>query len=592
MVERPVSAPTAAEQRPRLLKVLLWLRWILLLRTYNRNRKNLLGLAFTALIFGPISIGAATFVYLYGHDSPGAALLISRAALAVIYVIWIGAPLLGFPLNGANDPSRLFVYPVPLRTILAAGVLGSVIEPTTLLAIPVCIAVAALFCHSALSTIIAVAAVTLFMLHTLAAAQFILLSLIGLLQSRRFRDVTIVLLPLIAVVAYVGRQLVAQRIIGGSYEAYALAGLWRIVDLFPPGWAAHACADAVDGRYLPAFGLASALAAAVIVPIPLAAAALGRLYRGERGSLPGGARVPATARRGLSSAPASSAGAAAEFGGGDVAALARKERIYLAREPQYKALAVNAVYTISVILFGFGVGFGRHGNAADDLLRQAQNTIQLGGVTLHLLNAILIARALLIPSLLLLATTQLVFNIFGGEGSAITVLLTLPTPRLKIIFAKNLVYAPILMALGLIGVVASVVILHTADLLALELAWVVMAALVVVGVGNLVSVRFPMRMIVRGQRSKSGGNVAYGGARGCAYAYLQTFCYIGALAMLAPAAGAFILPPALGHAGLLWLTVPIALAYAGIIYVLATRWAASMLVRREPDMIASLVADE
>ncbi len=587
------TAASSTERPSNPLALLLQLRWTLLLRNYSRSRKNLFGLAFTALFFGPISVFLAVLVYEFGHDSAQVALLVSRAALAIIYGLWIAAPLLGFPLNESNDPSRLFVYPVTLRTILIAGVLGSVIEPATLLAVPVCVAVAQLFCHSLLSVVIAFLAVGLFMLHTLAVAQLLLLSLIGLLRSRQFRDVTIVLLPLCAVGAYIGQQALTRGLVGGgAVGTISHLEIWRVADWLPPGWAVHACIDAAGGRLASALALLLALAAAVIIPFPLASAALSRLYSGERGSAPAVARSQNSQLTRVSNARTSPRAASAEFAGSDIAALGTKERIYLVREPQYKALAVNALYTMAVVLFGFGVGFGRHSAPTDDFLRQAHGTYRAMGTSFHILDAILMVRALLIPSLLLLATTQLVFNIFGGDGSAITVLLTFPTPRLRLILAKNLAYAPVLIALGVVGAAASALLLHAADRLVLELAWVLAATLVIVGVGNLVSVRFPTRMIVRGQRFKSGGNVAYGGARGCAYAYLQTACYFGALAMLIPAAAAFILPPAFGDNKLLWAMVPLALIYAGIIYWIATQWAASLLARREPDLIAALVSDE
>ena len=283
-----MSTEASSTERPfNPLAILLHLRWTLLLRTYSRSRKNLVGLALTALFFGPISVFLAVLIYEFGHDSAQVAPLVSRAALAIIYGLWIAAPLLGFPLNESNDPSRLFVYPVSLRTILIAGILGSVIEPATLLAVPVCVAVALLFCHSVLSSVVAFLAVGLFMLHTLAVAQLLLLSLIGLLRSRQFRDVTIVLLPLVAVGAYIGQQALARGLIGsGAVGTISHLAIWRVADWLPPGWAVHACIDAAGGRIASALALLLALAVVVVIPFPLAAAALGRLYSGERGSTP------------------------------------------------------------------------------------------------------------------------------------------------------------------------------------------------------------------------------------------------------------------------------------------------------------------
>jgi hypothetical protein len=304
-----------------------------------------------------------------------------------------------------------------------------------------------------------------------------------------------------------------------------------------------------------------------------------------------GERGPASGRQAdIKIAPAAVAAAAGDespsrvlrWWHSEVGALVQKEWIYLIREPQYKALAVNMVYSLVPMVFAFGLR--QHAPGADISALTASGRLP----PIWSLGIMIV-----IPSALLLTTLALTFNVFGGEASAITVLLTMPTRRLQFLQAKNIAYLPISLLIASVGAIAGAVIMHGFSLLPIVAAWIVMVILVMMGTGNLVSVRFPHRIVIRGQRWRSGGNVAFGGgASGCGYALLYMLCYFAMFAALIPVAAAVLLPIAFDHDEIEPVTLLMAGVYSAGFYVLATRWAARILDRREPEMVAALAPEE
>jgi hypothetical protein len=557
-------------------RLLIWLKWTLLLRAYSRQPMRVVGAVIMLLVFAPLSIGAGVFCYLFTHDSPVLPALFLRAALGLAYAIWLITPLLGFPLNESYDPGRLFVYPVPLRTIFAANVIGGLMELSTLLALPVIVSLLILFCNGFVAAILACAAVLLFLCHTLAMAQLIMLSMIGFLRSRRFRDITIVVLPLIAVAFYIAQQALVRGMVQFDPRALLTTSFWGALDWFPPGWATHAAQAARDGSFGVALAYIAALAIAAVVPVLLAASVLNGLYLGDRGPAADQAEAVAESPAGEDVSLAAR---------GELFALARKERVYLVREPAYKALGVNTLYTLAALFFGFlqsGSLLENHTSASPLTPGMPEFVLIIG-----------VIKTFSIPTVLLLATLPLTFNIFGGDASAITVLLSFPTPRWKILVGKNIAYAPVVLIVCGLGEVVASVLTKQIDMMPLGLVWVLLATPVVVGVGNLVSVRFPHKMVVRGQRWGKGGQVSFGsGPTGCGYAFLYLLCYLGSFAMLSPVAAAVVGPVLIGNAGILALTIPLAVIYSVFVYWGATILAVRLMARRESEIIGTLAPDE
>ena len=125
-------------------------------------------------------------------------------------------PLLGFQLNELYDLTRLFVYPVSPTGLFMGSLLGGLLDRPVLLLLPVLGVLLALFSPTPLAFVFSLLLLLLFLLHTLALGQALMLTLIGFLRSRRFRDVTIVLFPLIGMGYYLGQRLLFQRMEQGQ----------------------------------------------------------------------------------------------------------------------------------------------------------------------------------------------------------------------------------------------------------------------------------------------------------------------------------------------------------------------------------------
>ena len=127
---------------------------------------------------------------------------------------------------------------------------------------------------------------------------------------------------------------------------------------------------------------------------------------------------------------------------------------------------------------------------------------------------------------LLLALLPLLFNLWGGEGAAITVLFSFPTRRRALLLGKNIAHAAVLLALNVAGLTLVAALTGRWRLWPLALVWTSLAAPVLLAAGNLVSIRFPHRMLVRGQRWARGGVASAGGeGAGCAFAFLYLLAY-------------------------------------------------------------------
>ena len=113
-----------------------------------------------------------------------------------------------------------------------------------------------------------------------------------------------------------------------------------------------------------------------------------------------------------------------------------------------------------------------------------------------------------VSGVLLLSLVPLLFNIWAGEGAAITLLFSLPTPRRALLLGKNVAHGTLLLGVCGVGLVAAAALSGHWEALPAAGAWVVLAAPLLLAAGNLVSIRFPHRMLVRGQRWQRGGVAA------------------------------------------------------------------------------------
>lgn len=612
MAFRAANIPTVTTP----FRLLLWLKWTLMWRGIGRDRMRLIGMIVMLAIFTPMSVGLAIVCWLLAVNTPPMAPYILRAAFGFAYLLWLITPLLGFPLNESYDPTRLFIYPVSYRVIFAAAVAGGCFDLSTILVLPVFLALLIAISHSILAAFLSLVLIVLFLLQTIASAQALMLVLIGFLRSRRFRDITMVVLPLVGMAWYIAQQTMIHRfmLVSAAFRDVVQSPIWSAISWLPPGWAAAGMLAARDGNFGLAFLYMLLLAVVCAMMAVLAAYVMRQLYLGDRGPavkaapvLPAPAAPPARPNPStpfppgtgsqpydaVPSLPSTGRGEGAEERGllpSALSAVMHKELRYLWREPQYKVVAIQMIYTLVIFGLAFFVGnrpvFSLYGGA--NPTAPATPLTELSRLWLPFL----------ISGILLMASLQLVFNVFGGEGPAITMLFSFPTPRRYLFLGKNLAHGIVVLAICVIGILLAGYLTHSLPVAPLALAWVVVALPVVLAAGNLVSIRFPHRMVVRGQRWGKSNQVSFGGAgagtgAGCGYAFIYLACYLATFVALVPALAGIAIP-AVFDLGAGWhvFGIVVALAYALAVYWACLYMASTWILSREAAIIERLVPNE
>jgi len=361
-----------------------------------------------------------------------------------------------------------------------------------------------------------------------------------------------------------------------SLERWLDAPLWQAAGRLPPGWAAAGLASASGGDWPDALLQLGLLALATLATLAVAAHLLQALYLGDAG--PG---IPQRAPASLAPLPALTQPSVR------VSPLARrlppaalammgKEWVYLQREPQYKAMAVNVLYTLAAIGLPFLLPLGGRGDTGG----------RMGFLGEWLLFGV--------AGTLLLALLPLLFNIFGAEGAAVTVLFSFPTRRRDMLLGKNMAHGAVLVLVAAVGLSLAAALTHEWHTLPAAFALALLAAPVLLAVGNLVSIRLPHRVLVRGQRWSRGGMAAASGGmgEGCGYLFLYLAAYLGAFVAVLPCVAAVLLPGRFGIAPAWYaLSLPLALAYALVLYRVLLGQAEAWLLAREPEIAGRIVPE-
>lgn len=221
----------------------------LILRQFTRQRGKIVGLLLTALVFAPLAIGAAfgTAIGYWQLPPPWPAQLLG-GVLVMLWIIWIVAPVLAFRLNEGLDLTRLLVYPLRARDLVASALLGAVLDFPSYLALPLFIAIF-IGWGATWALPVVIVALLLSYAHMVVISQLVLTAGGGLLRSRRFRDVSIVILSLLGSSCYFinqGIQTLARRV-----DPQLLVNLRPLnyLQWLPPGAAARAIEHASQGNW-------------------------------------------------------------------------------------------------------------------------------------------------------------------------------------------------------------------------------------------------------------------------------------------------------------------------------------------------------
>lgn len=555
------------------LRLLFWLKWKLQWRAYTRNRMSALGAVLVVIFFGPAAIGvAAGCAFGFLELAPPLNGYLLSVVLLAIYLLWLLAPVFGYALSESYDVTRLFHYPVSPRLLFVSAIFGSLLDFPVLLVLPTLAAVVIGFAHGPISLLLTLVALLLFTFHTIAFSQVVVLAGAGMLRSRRFRDIAIVIVPLLFMGFYLATQLLSSRmrtshLQGFDWQQIVNHPAWRYLDFAPPGFAARIIADTGQGT----------LATTPLYILGLVIACLGTVYLAgwlinlaATGHVVGSSHhKPAVAAKRREATPAVARQSARSMFSDAlppvVAAVIGKELKYMLREPYFKTMLLNIFFMLVVGIFVF--------------LRPWRREIG------EFINPGFIVWAA--SGYVFFAEIQLLMNILGTEGRAAAALFLFPSSRRQLLLGKNLALLGALFFINLVVAAVLCSVVGQPRLFGPMLVWMELSNIILAGVGNIASVLFPLRIVRVGWRMQAASS-----GRSCAYGFAYMLFMAAGGLLLLPVLAAALAPSYWISPAWLALTLPVAGLYAVGIYVVALNYAERLLLKREPEIVSALTEED
>jgi ABC-2 type transport system permease protein len=525
------------------LIALVLLRFKTDLRALLRTRERVIGLlvALPGIGLSSLLMAGLAFVGIRAleQESPEALGPALGAAATLIGVGWALSPILaGVAFSESHDVSRLLHFPIPLATLAASSLIANLAQPMVLAEAPLAIAVAAALSRSLLSFPFALAGVLLTLGFILCFSQVVGLALHGFARNRRlFERALAVGLGISFAISLVPLLI----LLGGPAHLGWLLRVGGLLELLPFAWGVRAALHAGQGEMLPFLGFAAASVIAIIAAMAASAGLIGLVHRGELD---------------LGEGRAASGGPARLVFEGPLGALFEKDLRVAWRDPALKtSLLMSLVAPVLMLVLVASGGAPRAG-----------------------------ASVLLLASLVGLAGFG--SNALGMERRGLGLLLGFPVARWRVIVAKNVgvlvLRAPGMLLLGLVAAG-----LAPARLLLPALVVAVATYLVSAGVDAVGSVLFPVA-------APDPGRNPYGqasGGRGLGTAFVSGLFLLGAVALSAPFAFLCWLPLLLRQPWLWLVALPLAVAGAAAVYGMLVAGAASLLDRREPEVLERVLGE-
>jgi len=552
------------------LRWLFWLRWKLFSRSFTRDKTRIIGtilmIVFGIPFYGGIAVGTF-FAYRFLPAPANAEILF--LVLTGIYLMWMVLPLLEFTVNEGLDVSKLRQFPLT-RPELMMGLLFS-----TLLDIPmfglILVFLAAIvgWATSFPVALLTIVAILICYTQVVGISQLVLAVMMSTLQSRRFRDLSIILIALFSSSCYIFQQLVLRGLGNGNIVAHIEnAHLSTYLQWLPPGMTAQAIQQAALGNWgMSLLWLVFSLAASVLVLYlwarvlerSLSTPEVGGAVRTRRSKAAKHAEaeaLPAAQAR----TPRASGSLQQRLGASQTFAITIKEWKYFWRDPQLKAVMLSSLYIVVVFLIG-------------PILNPRTATI--GNVGILTFTA---------PLAVFFSMLTLSYNTLGLERQNLTTLFLFPIEPRRILFGKNLAVAVMGFVELIVLVLAGAFLSHGWNVV-LPVFIVGLAGIgVVLGCGNITSVFFPQRMrqMQRGFQA-TGSSV---GNAGCMRTIMTLVMMVVSIIVLLPVAAALFLP-LFFQAQWIWiLSMPATLIYAIAFYMIVTRLVAPRMLTRTPEILA------
>lgn len=531
------------------LIALVLLRWRMELRSLAWRRERLVGLL---LLLPFLLVGSAFTAFLayvgiggMAARSPETLLPALSLLVTIIGAFWALSPILsGVALTESHDVSRLLHFPIPLPTLVASSLVANLAQPLVIAALPVLMAVSLALSDALARLPLVAAGLAGSLAFTLAASQVVGLALHGLSRNRRLHDLSIFLgLALGFALSLAPIALLA----GGGRPLRLVARLFTRHDFFafsPFAWGVRSAVHAGRGEALPFVAYGAAEILAVAAAMALSTVLIHRIHRGalDLGGLGAGA-AGARARMRFS---------------GPVGALVEKDLRAAWRDPGLKATLFVGLAGPLLLLF-FLSQTARSGTSGTTVLLLATFV----GVSTFGANA------------------------FGFERRGISLLMSFPVERWRILVAKNLA-AIVLRFPGVVMVLVAGLFLADAAYLLPAATIALVTLLLSAGVDNYMSILFPITVPEPG-KNPYGGAVA--GGRGLGAAVLGALLLTAALVVASPFVFLAWLPLLLGTRWLWAASLPLALVGAVAVYAMLVAGAERVLTRREPELLERILGE-
>ena len=549
------------------LRWLFWLRWKLFQRSFTRDKARIIT-TIVIVVFGlPFygGIAAGTFLAYRFLPYPANAEVLFLV-LTAVYLLWMVLPLFEFTVNEGLDVSKLMLFPLTRPELMVSLLFSTLLDIPMFGLVLVFIAIVAGWATSLPVTLLTIVAVLIFYTQVVGMSQLVLAVLMRTLQSRRFRDLSIILIALFSSSCYLFQQLVLRGIGTGNI----VAGLQRqafstYLQWLPPGMTARAIQQAVLGNWGASIAwLIASLLASVLVLYLWAYVLERSLSTPEVGGAVRTRRHRPVREVGAAPAPqAQTAGGSIwqRISSTQTFAITVKDLKYFWRDPQLKAQLLSSLYIVIVLVAGPFFG--------------SRSSSNFGWQSLTFGS----------PLAVFFTVFTLSYNSLGMERQGLTTLFLFPVEPRRILFGKNIAVA----ALGLVELVLLLLISgflsqnweFVLPVLVVGLAGIA----VVLGCGNVSSVLFPQRMrqIQRGFQATGSST----GNAGCMRAIMSIVMMFVTLVVLVPVAVALFLP-LLFQIQWVWVfSIPAALIYAIAFHQIVTRLIAPRIIERTPEILAA-----
>lgn len=531
------------------LIALVVLRWRLDLRAVTGGHGRVVGLLLAvpalALLSGAGALVAGATVRLLERAEPALVLSVLSAAATALGVLWSLSPLLaGVALTETHDLDRLLHYPVPLGALVSSSLLASLLQPTVLALLPPLGTIGLALAGVSPLLLPTTGALLCFLVLLVASGQAVSLLLHVVSRHRRMHDRALIAGMLLGILL---SFLPLLLISGAGPRAGALVRPLLASDVFvlsPYAWAVRAAVHAARGEG-GAFALwTGAGALAVVAVLAFSTSLAQRIYRGDVDvGEAGWRRSPVRARIRLP---------------GPLGALLEKDLKMAWRDPRLKAAVLSGLLGPLVLLVL--LSRGPAGPSRPVVLLFLASFVGLG---------------------------TLGYNAFALERRGLLLLFSFPVDRFAILVAKNLAGIA-LRGPGALMLVAATVVLVGPSLVPAMLVVLLLTQLLAAAADNYLAVLFPVPVPAAGRSP----HAPTSGARGLGFAAVAAAAAFATLAVSSPFAFLAWLPWLMGKPALWLLTLPLALAGAASVYAMLTAGAASLLRRREPELLARVLGEE